>query len=78
MYLNVELSTVVKIGHRPAPLVACFHLLVRESMFFLLSIFLIKEPIDILPEKRTDELQRDLTLQDLYSSQLIVSFPSGL
>ena len=47
-------------------------------MFFLLSIFLIKEPIDILPEKRTDELQRDLTLQDLYSSQLIVSFPSGL
>ena len=47
-------------------------------MFFLLSIFFIKEPIDILPEKRTDELQRDLTLQDLYSSQLIVSFPSGL
>ena len=78
MYLNVELSTVVKIGHRPAPLVTCFHLLIRESMFFLLSIFFIKEPIDILPEKRTDELQRDLTLQDLYSSQLIVSFPSGL
>ena len=54
-YLNVELSTVVKIGHRPAPLVTCFHLLIRESMFFLLSIFFIKEPIDILPEKRTDE-----------------------
>merc|ERR1712223_630928 len=47
--LNVKLSTVVKIGHRPAPLVTCFHLLIRESMFFLLSIFFIKEPIDILP-----------------------------